>query len=188
MQVRDKQKKIWGIMLMNKKTVYALMGIVSILTVGKVNAATVFAPTDGDVNFLLGDLLGAQLAIFDDEDQTYQGSSLGVVIGDVVGFAGPNGVGNHTATNTSTAASILLTGSSNFILGLSTDGGTSWLADAAVVSLGANAYSVTFGTGANVIEVDVQIVPPVPVPAAVWLFGSGLLGLVGVARRKALAA
>jgi len=25
---------------------------------------------------------------------------------------------------------------------------------------------------------------PVPVPAAVWLFGSGLLGLVGVARRK----
>ena len=26
--------------------------------------------------------------------------------------------------------------------------------------------------------------PQVPVPAAVWLFGSGLLGLVGVARRK----
>jgi len=25
----------------------------------------------------------------------------------------------------------------------------------------------------------------VPVPAAVWLFGSGLIGLVGVARRKA---
>ena len=29
--------------------------------------------------------------------------------------------------------------------------------------------------------------PPIPVPAAVWLFGSGLLGLVGVARRKAKA-
>lgn len=28
-------------------------------------------------------------------------------------------------------------------------------------------------------------VSAVPVPAAVWLFGSGLLGLVGVARRKA---
>jgi len=28
-------------------------------------------------------------------------------------------------------------------------------------------------------------VAPVPVPAAVWLFGSGLLGLAGVARRKA---
>jgi hypothetical protein len=27
---------------------------------------------------------------------------------------------------------------------------------------------------------------PVPVPAAAWLFGSGLIGLVGVARRKKL--
>jgi hypothetical protein len=26
--------------------------------------------------------------------------------------------------------------------------------------------------------------PPVPLPAAVWLLGSGLLGLTGVARRK----
>ncbi len=28
------------------------------------------------------------------------------------------------------------------------------------------------------------VVSAVPVPAAVWLFGSGLLGLIGVARRK----
>lgn len=26
---------------------------------------------------------------------------------------------------------------------------------------------------------------PVPLPAAVWLFGSGLLGLIGIARKKA---
>jgi hypothetical protein len=25
---------------------------------------------------------------------------------------------------------------------------------------------------------------PVPVPAALWLFGSGLLGLIGISRRK----
>lgn len=37
------------------------------------------------------------------------------------------------------------------------------------------------------IHIDkVTTAPPVPVPAAVWLFGSGLLGLVGVARRKKL--
>ena len=32
-----------------------------------------------------------------------------------------------------------------------------------------------------------QVITPsaVPVPAAVWLFGSGLLGLIGVVRRKA---
>ena len=33
-------------------------------------------------------------------------------------------------------------------------------------------------------NVTVDAVSAVPVPAAVWLFGSGLLGLVGVARRK----
>jgi hypothetical protein len=32
---------------------------------------------------------------------------------------------------------------------------------------------------------NVQVaVAPVPVPPAVWLFGSGLLGLIGVARRR----
>ena len=34
------------------------------------------------------------------------------------------------------------------------------------------------------ITVDSITTSPVPVPAAVWLFGSGLLGLVGVARRR----
>jgi len=33
-------------------------------------------------------------------------------------------------------------------------------------------------------NMSVETVAVVPVPAAVWLFGSGLLGLVGVARRK----
>ena len=28
------------------------------------------------------------------------------------------------------------------------------------------------------------VVSAVPVPAAVWLFGSGLIGLIGIARRK----
>jgi len=37
------------------------------------------------------------------------------------------------------------------------------------------------GTYYEVWSVDIQAIP---VPAAVWLFGSGLLGLVGIARRK----
>jgi hypothetical protein len=32
--------------------------------------------------------------------------------------------------------------------------------------------------------IEISQVSAVPVPAAVWLFGSGLLGLIGVARRK----
>ena len=41
------------------------------------------------------------------------------------------------------------------------------------------------GFGGVLYELHLQgTVEPVPVPAAVWLFGSGLLGLVGVARRR----
>lgn len=39
----------------------------------------------------------------------------------------------------------------------------------------------------NDMVLMVESVQPVPVPAAVWLFGSGLLGLVGIARRKKVA-
>lgn len=46
----------------------------------------------------------------------------------------------------------------------------------------ANQYAITFGEiGGFDFVVDIA---PVPVPAAVWLFGSGLLGLIGLARRK----
>ena len=44
------------------------------------------------------------------------------------------------------------------------------------------------GPGSDWIDLnsfDVNVVPSaIPVPAAVWLFGSGLIGLVGVARRR----
>lgn len=36
-------------------------------------------------------------------------------------------------------------------------------------------------------QLDLQTTSAVPVPGAVWLFGSGLLGLTGIARRKACA-
>ena len=40
---------------------------------------------------------------------------------------------------------------------------------------------ITFdGTG----SLEYVVIDPVPVPAAIWLFGSGLLGLVGVARSR----
>jgi len=43
-------------------------------------------------------------------------------------------------------------------------------------------YRVTLATAASsTIQASIQVVP---VPAAVWLFASGLLGLVGIARRK----
>lgn len=38
-----------------------------------------------------------------------------------------------------------------------------------------------YGTGVDLVY---ELAPAVPVPPAVWLFGSGLIGLIGIARRK----
>ena len=155
-----------------------LLGL-AFLASGTANAATVFAPTDGDVNFLNSTLGGSTLlAVFDDADQGYGGGSLTVTVPEIVGFTGPFSGGDYIATGT--GGTLTLTGSDHFILGISTDGGSSWSADTSVISQGANSYTVNFSDG-SVLEVDVRVVP---VPAAVWLFGSGLLGLIGIARRK----
>lgn len=45
-----------------------------------------------------------------------------------------------------------------------------------------NGYAGTFDPANQLVSIN--NVSTVPVPAAAWLFGSGLLGLVGVARRK----
>jgi hypothetical protein len=81
-------------------------------------------------------------------------------------------------------------GSFNYSL----DNGTSWStattngsATATLVLGGSN--QVDFKAAGNTIDDHFYIrnanVTVVPVPAAVWLFGSGLLGLVGIARSKA---
>ena len=51
----------------------------------------------------------------------------------------------------------------------------------------ANAPGSAFNANGELINLEgtvVQNLSAVPVPAAVWLFGSGLLGLIGVARSK----
>lgn len=53
------------------------------------------------------------------------------------------------------------------------------LADGTVLS----GYSLSSGSGFD--WTNAYPTSPVPLPAAAWLFGTGLLGLVGVARRKA---
>lgn len=46
-------------------------------------------------------------------------------------------------------------------------------------------FSHFHGMSFTTFDYEIQTVGAVPVPAAVWLFGSGLLGLIGVARRRA---
>ena len=146
-------------------------------------AATVFAPTDGDVNFIsLGtfDTNTTILGMFDDSDTWFTGPWLEIPVPQSIAFSGPDMGGDWTATNES-SASLTLTDSNRFMLAISTDNGSTWQGDISVTALGANSWQVMFPGYQSVIQVDARVVP---VPAAVWLFGSGLVGLVAVTRRS----
>jgi hypothetical protein len=158
------------------------------------NASTVLTPTDGDVNIYIsfgnfaGLTSGYSLYMFDDSvSSTLQMStadSLAIASNQIVGITGPVNGSDFIATSTNPVNTLTLTGSSSFILGL-TDG-TDWFMDTGTGSLliGANTEIVNFDFGNSVIVADVTV-SAVPLPAAVWLFGAGLVGLAGVARRKA---
>lgn len=159
------------------------------------NASTVLTPTDGDVNIFIsfgsfaGLTSGYSLYMFDDSvSSTIEMStadSLAIASNQIVGITGPVNIGgDFIATGTDPVGTLALTGSSSFILGL-TDG-TDWFMDTGTGSLllGANTEIVNFDFGNSVIVADVTV-SAVPLPAAVWLFGAGLVGLAGVARRKA---
>jgi len=48
-----------------------------------------------------------------------------------------------------------------------------------------NPLAVTMHLGAGpVVFAEVAGVSPVPVPAAVWLFGTALIGMIGFGRRR----
>ena len=159
-----------------------LLGL-AFLASGTANASTVFAPTDGDINFISDTFnTGTQLAMFDDSDVFYNSGTFLTITPlpeNVAITSGGTAPGDFTATNEA-LATLNLTGSDWFRLGISTDDGMTWAGDISTSPAGTNLLNVTFSDG-TVLSVDIKVVP---VPPAVWLFGSGLLGLVGIARRR----
>ena len=171
---------------MKTKLIYALVGMVSLFSVARVDAATiVWEPTDGDVNFVYTTVAGFVLGLFDvdDFDNTQANplmlnTSVGADTIDIVA-AGTD----FSATSSVTGNSTTLFNDNQFVLAI-TDG-VSWFEPISFFEIvaGSNIFEVTFPNG---IVTSIDAVPTViPVPAAAWLFGSGLLGLVGVARRRA---
>ena len=181
-----------------KKTINYLAATAFMLASTAASAATVWAPTNEDVDFIQLDLPGlslttngGDLAMFDEADFGGTALVIGAGGGHVTFTAlGSNWIAQYfDVNNASDGTTITLTGDNNFVLGM--DWGFGYFPDDGnpIPTSSPDTYLVTFDgfnmperpiTGST-LAVDVKVVP---VPAAVWLFGSGLIGLVGVARRK----
>lgn len=171
---------------------------------GPANAA-ILSPTDQNVNFFnvcfSCDTTGLELGLFDDSVVSFAGQPwLSInVTGDIVDFTPTIGQNtNYSLTNNAYDSnpggvnnSLTLSGNDNFQLALrrgmpGDPDFIAWsLANSTVCSTNTNSCTLSWDLGTTQLVVDASVVNPIPVPAAVWLFGSGLIGLVGIARRKA---
>lgn len=172
----------------NTKLAGALSACVLCLLSVSASAAVVYwEPTDGDVNYSFTLDGGYSLAMFDlgDFDATKtspllidNGADSGADTVDIVASGS-----DFTATSVVSSNSITLFDDAQFVIAVTDNGGnwyepTSWVES----SPGTNIYDVTFVNG-MVLSIDAAPTV-VPLPAAAWLFGSGLLGMIGVARRR----
>jgi len=168
-------------MKINKILCGMVLGMASI----SAQAASVYwEPTDGDVNFSYTTVAGYSLGIFDVDDfdgsqanplMLYTGAGADTI--DIVAAGS-----DFSATSAVTGNFTTLYNDSQFVIALTDNNNwfepISWYELAA----GSNMYDITFSNG-SVLSIDATPTV-VPVPAAVWLFGSGLIGLAGFARRK----
>ena len=97
-------------------------------------------------------------------------------------------IGSHMsfdATTTTGTTSIYLNLYGNFDFAASPDEfGFDRRSNVLSNSYGWPSFDVVLDNASAVTVSSLPDLAPVPVPAAAWLFGSGLVGLVGVARRK----
>lgn len=175
------------------KILNSVFAIAALMLVSSIASATVWNPTNEDTDFIqigpIFDTNGADLAMFDDSD--FGGAAL--TIGDAGGEVrfSDNGDGTWDADlwypgDVAPSDSILLSVDNSFVLGMTWDGGLTYYTDSSYALVSApDDYRITFTDGVTTGRTLAIDVAPVPVPAAVWLFGSGLLGLVGFARRRA---
>jgi hypothetical protein len=178
-----------------KKTINYLAATAFMLVSTAVSAVTidptVWAPTNEDVDFIQLDLPGlslttggGELAMFDEAD--FGGDAL--VIGEFGGHvtftaSGSDWIVEVFDVNEVSGGTITLFGDNHFVLGMDWGIGGYFPDSGWALESSPDTYLITFESEAigKTLAVDVKVVP---VPAAVWLFGSGLIGLAGIARRR----
>ena len=165
-------------------------------------AATIWTPTNEDTDFIQLDFAGnpnagagistngGTLALFDDSDFGGNALEIGEDGGHVVFTDNMDGSWNAEFFDVDdvSGGSITLSDNARFVLGI--DWGLGYFGDSnATLTSSPDTYLIVFDgqnqlgqISGNTLAVDLA---PIPIPAAVWLFGSGLLGLVAVMRRRA---
>lgn len=166
------------------------------------SAATIWQPTDvnstGNVNiievaFLGINLNGGQLALFEDAND-FSGPALILGSNGGVFEFKDNLNGTYTVDakvgGASLGPTLTITGS-QFMFGVKWGAGA-FVGDTSYVQNPADitTFYLTFSDGSHTgtalaVDLEIASIPDVPVPAAAWLFGSALLGLTAIGRRKA---
>jgi hypothetical protein len=115
----------------------------------------------------------------------------GLTVGQAYSFSMDLGVSNDTCPNCGGPIEVEanIGGTSQVFLHNSSDPGDVWAAfgfdfTADSTSMTLEILGISVPPGNIYIGLDNVAVSQVPLPPAVWLFGSGLLGLVGIARSK----
>ena len=142
-------------------------------------------PTNLTVNTL--NLSGWDLGLFDDAYPLVDAGALLLTgISSEVAFINNGTSPDWVALNLSTGQDIILQDGNQFILAITDGTANTWYEATSAWLLAPNTtnYEVTFSNGVTGVFTFDATPTVVPVPAAAWLFGSGLIGLVAVARRK----
>ncbi len=168
---------------MFSKSLIAVIFVMASLVTGVAHAATVWwQPSGTSIDMLNVPDSGFTVALFDVADfDAAKVNPLNLLAGaNTINFFEIGS--DFLAQRDGSTNAITLLGDNQFVLSVSSDG-TNWFEPVSWSELGTGLYSITFAGGV-VVSTNVS---PVPVPAALWLFGAGLLGLVAVARRKNIA-